>query len=388
MTTLMDINKQTDIFNVYNKLLDGFKKIYPDKHVLVNETEVNSLVRNFCDKFRNDQSMFALLINRDNKLFKGLKCSLIPKFKMEVILKPDNDYKVILNDMWNNISLLYLLGEAEHTDPNRINMGRVAFALDLHTKTNESNDGDSVGKLFSAFQNVDKTEMEGMIGNLGISKDQLESLKSGLDSDQLKDVLGSLDLNNIDLSKLSEMDLSKIGSLANIDLSGISLKPTENSSRFLDEILGDLKTKFKLDDVDGKVDSKQFVEQLMTVGNSLSDTYGKKLSTGELSINDILGGITSIASNPNQNVISDLTDSLNLDKLDVKEIIGELKGKLNGKVPAELLDTVCNLDGSTLKNMNIGDLIGSMMGGKNDVPKELTDDQKKELMNYYSTLEL
>lgn len=383
----VDINKQTDMFYVYNQLLDGFRKLYPDKNLIVNEIEAELLIKTFCNKLRKDNSLFSLLINRDNKLFKGLKCTLIPKYKMEVILKNDEDNKMIVANMWNNIWLLYLLGEATTDEPNKINMSRIAFALDLNSKS--PNEENKIGNLFNAFQNADTNEIEKMISSVGISKEQIDELKNGLNSDQVKDLLGNLDINNLsnlDFSSLS--GLSGLSGLGDIDLSGISLKPTDNSNKFLSDILTDLKTNFNLNNVEGKVNSKDFVEQLLNVGNSLSDTYGKKLSSGELSINDILGGITSIASNPDQNVINDLTESLNFDKLDMNEIIGELKGKLNGKLPPELLSTLGSLDGDSLKNLNIGNLIGSMFGGKEEEAKELTLEQKTELLDYYSNLEL
>ena len=83
----VEINEQTDMFYVYTQLIDGFRKIYPDKNISVNNNEVISYVTSFCDKLRKENSLFSLLINKDHKLFKGLKCTLIPKFKMEVILK-------------------------------------------------------------------------------------------------------------------------------------------------------------------------------------------------------------------------------------------------------------------------------------------------------------
>jgi len=379
----------SDLELTYSKLINSFYELYPDKKdkVKMNETEMKLYLKQFCDKLREKQQYFTLLVKRDGKMFKGLGITLLPKLKMEVILHlTENDDLVrenkqkIVDDMWNTIWLLYLLGESEYSEPDRLKMGRIAMGLDLVNKKSIDEEVSETKKplMFDAFKDINMSEVNGLLNSFNNGNMNKEDIKGMLDkvvsnpemTNNLKNMISSLGVNPDDL-----------------------LNPTENSNKFVKDILGDIKSKFKLDTTtDGKVDSKKFVEQLMNVGNTIGDSYSKKLGSGELSLNDIVGAVSSMATNPDENTMNELTKSLQLDKLDLNEVLNELKGQLGGKIPSELLNSLGGMNGDSLKNMNMGSLISTMMGsmgGSKDVPvQELTEDQKKELEKYYEDLKL
>lgn len=363
----MELNDSVnDIEYVYNQLLSGFNKMY-DKDVKLNFIEMKSYVSTFCQKIDKEPKYFNLFLERSPKLFKGINFTFVPKNKFEVILSSDNEAnKKILEQMWGNIFLLYLLGEAELPEPNKNSMARVAFALDSLNGKISVNDKDNnqLPDLFTAFKDINMNEVEKMVGSMGISKEQIDTLKAS----------AGIDLND---DKLKQM------------MAEFIKPPTENSNKFMNDILSDIKNKFNLhEETSGKVNAKTFVDQLFNVGNSIGDEYGKKVGSGELAVGDIIGALTSMATNPDTSVIGDIKNTLKLDKIDIKEVIDELKIRMDGKIPNELMDLLKNFDPSNINNLDVGSLISTMMGGETQQIQDLTDDQKKELLDYYDNLEI
>jgi hypothetical protein len=359
-------DSNNDMEYVYNQLLTSFNKMH-QKEIKMNHNEMKSYLSSFCEKLDAESKYFKLFLARDYRVFKGIKFTFIPKIKFEVIMSSEQDeHKKVLEQMWGNMYLLYLIGEAEKSEPNKHNMSRVAFALDLMNgkANNDILENKTMPDLFTAFKDINMDEVEKMVSSMGISKDQLDSIKSNV----------GIDFND---DKIKQM------------MSEFVKPPTENSHIFMNNILSDIKNKFKLNEDNGKVNAKMFVDQLLNVGNSIGDEYGKKVGSGELAVGDIIGALSSLATNPNSNVITEITDTLKLDKLDMKEVIEELKVRMNGKIPNELMDLLSNFDPSNINNLDIGGLIGTMMGsGENKEIPELTDDQKKELLEYYNSMEL
>lgn len=362
---------QSDIFTTFQQLLSNFYKLYPDKEGKYNnlvESEIIVLLDNFGNSLRKHNEYFSLFLKKQGKLFKGLGTTLIPKLKMEVVLNlgdsPSEEKQYLINEMWNSIYLLYLLYESKQEEPNKTNMGKVALLLENEQKKEENVSKDNGANNFNFMGNdINLDSLNDMMGKMGINKDQINNLKSSFDQDKIKDLLGQF-----------------------------NTKPTEKSEKFVKDVLSDIKSKFKLNvsDETGKIDSKQFVEQLMNVGNVLGDSYGEKIKSGELSISDIIGAIGSVASGSNTDSMDEIVKSLDLEKLDLNEILNELKSKFNDKIPPELLATLGGLAGGDLNKLDIGSLVGTMMGNINTDDKvvDLTDEQRQELTKYYEDLTL
>lgn len=372
---------QNDMVYVHNQLLSEFNKMY-SKNVHVTNDEVKSLVFKFCSQINSDNKYFNSLIKREAKVFKAMNCTLIPKIKMEVVLndKETDDKKKMVNELWNNIFMLYLLGEAENKDPHKLHMTKIAMALDvangkLNLDSKESNSipsflssleasgNEDLNKLIGNLKDLNVNELETMAESIGISNDQINSIKNS--------VMSGINLDDDTVKKL---------------MADFVKPPTENSSKFVKNILSDIKTKFKLSEENGEVDSKEFVDKLFDVGNVIGDSYSKKLGNGELDVSDIISALTSMATNPDMSTINEFTDTLKLNKVNMKEVVSELKNRMNGKIPPELMAIVDSIDPSNINNLNIGDLIGGMMSGQEKTIDVLTEQQKKELEDFYGNI--
>jgi hypothetical protein len=372
---------QNDMVYVHNQLLSEFNKMY-SKNVHVTNDEVKSLVFKFCSQINSDNKYFNSLIKREAKVFKAMNCTLIPKIKMEVVLndKETDDKKKMVNELWNNIFMLYLLGEAENKDPHKLHMTKIAMALDvangkLNLDSLESNSipsflssleasgNEDLNKLIGNLKDLNVNELETMAESIGISNDQINSIKNS--------VMSGINLDDDTVKKL---------------MADFVKPPTENSSKFVKNILSDIKTKFKLSEENGEVDSKEFVDKLFDVGNVIGDSYSKKLGNGELDVSDIISALTSMATNPDMSTINEFTDTLKLNKVNMKEVVSELKNRMNGKIPPELMAIVDSIDPSNINNLNIGDLIGGMMSGQEKTIDVLTEQQKKELEDFYGNI--
>lgn len=349
----------SELLTTYTNMVNNFYLLFPDKKdtIKLSEHEIKSYVCKFCEKLRlaENKGYFKMLVNRQGKLFKGLKCSLLPKFKMEVVLNVDenttNEHKQHIDNIWANIWMLYILEEVEQTTPDKIKMSQIAMAIDC-SKLNEVaspsnlNNGSELFKMMNA-------QMENM------TDDQKKSVNEMMDA-----------IKN----------------------------PTIESNNIAKVILSDLKEQCKITcDADGKVDSKKFVDQLFKAGSAMSESYSDKLKSGEISITDLLGMISSLTDGNSEglmNELSEVTEALQLDKMDLNEVKNEFinqlsTGELKGKIPPEILKTLTELNGDNLKNMDMGKLMESMLIGKEDEKaQELTIEQKKELEEFYSNLTL
>jgi len=424
----------SDIEVTYNKLINCFYELFPDRNdiIKIEIADMTKYVTNLCDSLRMQPKYFNLLLKRDNRMFKGLNLTLLPKLKMEVILNivDENESRnKIINEMWDTIFLLYLIGENDHSEPDKTKMSQIASMLNkvsdsvnnvssifdkinkdgnIQSMLNHLNDvvnDDKVKNMMSSIGlddtkvknimssiDLDDTKVKNIMSSINPNENILNNMKDvmsniGLDDTKVKNIMSSINSNENILNNMKDM-MSNINMdnvkdvMSNIGLDTDKMKPTENSNKLVSDIVSDLKSSLKMETTDGKVDSKQFVDNLMNVGNTLGLTYSKKLSSGELSLNDIIGAVSSIASN-DTNPLNELSD-LQLDKLDMTEVLGELKNKMNDKIPTEFLDTINNL-----QNVDMSSLI-NLMGsntGNNDV-KELTLEQKKELEKYYEDLKL
>jgi len=376
---------KSDLQLTYQKLINSFYELYPEKKDKINmsEDEMKVFLTSFAKINKEKPQYFNMLVKRDPKFFKGTSFTLLPKLKMEVVLSnSDSDAnKKIIEEMWDTIWLLYLLSESQTESPDTIKMSKIASALEKNNNSTVQAD------VVPSPSNVN---IEDVLKNLNIEggmKDILGSLKDG--EGGIKNILDNV-MSNPELVGNMKNMMSSMG----ID-GEKCMNPNEKSNKFVSDILGDLKSKFKLKTEDGKIDSKQFVEQLMSVGSSIGDSYSKKLKSNELSINDILGAVTSMATNPQDDMLNELTSSLQLDKLDLNEVLNELKNKMGGKIPPELLNSLggdlggLGGLGGGLNNIDIGSLIGTMMSGSTkEQVKDLTSEQQKELEKYYEDLEL
>ena len=355
----------------YNNLLKEFNKLYENKIIKITNDEINDILLNFCNKLQEEKSMFKYLLSRDNRLFKGLKCTLIPKIKMEVILYYDDntpdDKKIIINNIWNQIMLLYILTESNKKDSDMGYVYKIFNCLDDENK--ELINIELQEKIKSS--NVQEPTNNPLLSTM------LEKLGSSVDISQLKNLISSENIPTELQNIVEDLNMDKIKELLNSPES-------KNGNEFVENILNDIKNKFQSNE---QVDSKKFVENLFDVGNNLSDTYGPKIKNGDISIQDIISGVSNVINDSNNDIIGNITESIDINKLNFSEIFEEVKHQMDGKLPKEIINLMNNLNGENLKNFNLDGFL-NLVVTDNKVNKNLTPEQKEELIKFYDNLEI
>jgi hypothetical protein len=279
-------------------------------------------------------------------------------------------------------------------------MSKIAYLLNNNNNdnnyNNDNNDNNNKNIEMNMFKDI----------NVDKLKDVFEKMNSKIDLNNMKDLIdkdGNVSIDSIKKIFDNSMDLNKLKDLIgnnnikefleNLDLKDIiTNKDSDRGDIFINEILNDIKDKFKLDYTEDKINSKQFVDKIFDVGNTLGDTYSKKLKEGELSIGDIIGGVTNLVSNKNNNSFDEISKTIDIEKIDVKEVFEEFKDKLNNKIPKEMQDIINSINGDNLKNINIGSLVSSIISNSSSSSsnkiEELTNEQKQELIKFYENLEI
>ena len=106
----------SDLVTTFTNMVSNFYLMFPDKKETIDlsDQEITSYVCKFGEKMRLpiNKGYFKMMINRQGKMFKGLKCSLLPKFKMEVVLNVEEntsvEHRQYIDNIWSNIWMLYI----------------------------------------------------------------------------------------------------------------------------------------------------------------------------------------------------------------------------------------------------------------------------------------
>lgn len=374
----------SEIIVIYHTLLKNFNELYANKTIKITDKEIEDILINFCNKLKSEKSMFKYLSSRDNRLFKGLKYTLIPKIKMEVILYIDNntpeDKKNIINNIWDNILVLYILAELSNEETDIESVSKIFNLL------SEENKNMVPLKFHDKFISINQSQSSNELSNI------FDKFSSSLNLSQIKDLMSNNELKSLfteggTLSNNIPTELQSIIGDLNIDniKEMFNSSASENGNDFVSDILHNIKDKFNTEE---ELNSKKFVENLLDVGNNLSDTYGTKLKNGELSIQDIISGVSNVINDSNKDVINSITSSFDINKLNISEIFDEVKTQMNGKIPKELVSLMSNINGDNLKNFNLDTLLNVMVTSDNTVNKNLTPEQKEELIKFYDNIEI
>lgn len=339
----------SDVKVVYDELVSDFYKLHPSKTGSVNVTakEIDELCINFVEKVKSHQQFSKLLIKRDPRLFKAMKIILIPKIKMEVILNKladmEDEKKIIIDKLWLDVWMLYILIDAKTENPDEMTISTLKLAIDC-----VSSEGSRAMK-------------------------EQESLE--LNQEQIAQAMQMMGMEGQDISKMATMVKSMTE----------NIKYTDKSKTFADDIVNDIKSKAVLAEKDGKVDSKEFVNKLLSLDETVNK-YKVKLETGEIAMDDMLGVLANMMSG-DDTTVSNISEALQLDKVDLNEVMSELKEHMDGKLPPELAGLVGELDAEKLKNLDIGNVVGQMMGGvgKQEEVKELTEEERQEMLEFYKS---
>lgn len=327
-----------EIIDNYNRILDTFVLLFPDKKDKIpkeiSDEEIMTLCNGIINKVNSSKNYKSLLLANKCKLFKAIKLSFIPKVKMELVLlvdKNDSEERITnVNLIWRYIKNIFISFEKSKSEPD-----------DSYIKVleKESVDNEIVKLQNSLLDNKTLALLEGF----GVNKSQITGL------------LG--DLNNADQNVGNDLIRTIIAEIKNTPL--YKNRNTEKVS----------------------------LKDIITNTTELQQKYSTLLSTGELNISAVVASLMTLMTDQSEydKVIKEL-DIENLVDTDniIKDLTEFLPAEYRPIVNMFASQTGESSDGS----FNPMDLLGSLMGENKKEVKELTQEQLKEIEDFYSNLKI
>ena len=369
------------------------------------------------------------IIKKKDKLIKELKTSL---FMSNIYDKFMDDTK---SQYWKFVHTVFLLLESCHKEKNDaiINTltGELAKLIKLEvveerveTSGQESSKSSMSGRLKNKKLNkkqdeLDMSKINDLLGGMDMSK--MGEMLGGMDMSKMGEMLGGMDmskmgemLGGMDMSKMGEMlggmDMSKMGEmLGGMDMSKIGemMKgiPGENGSedmdmsKMLSTIMPGMETKKNdilmndlIHDITSNMGNLESSDQVFEITKQLGEKYQKMIISGEIDSSEVIGSLMGL--------MTDKKFTEELSKIDMSKIKPEeMMSKMMENISPEMLGGLTN---GNMDLTNIGSLITGitgmagntgMLGKTGEVKqeleqKELTEEQLKEMEEYYSKLSL
>ena len=333
------------------------------------------------------------IIKKKDKLIKELKTSL---FMSNIYDKFMDDTK---SQYWKFVHTVFLLLESCHNEKNDAIINTLTGELAKLIKLEVVEE-----RVETSGQESSKSSMSGRLKNKKLNKKQDE-----LDMSKINDLLGGMDmskmgemLGGMDMSKMGEMlggmDMSKIGEM----MKGI---PGENGSedmdmsKMLSTIMPGMETKKNdilmndlIHDITSNMGNLESSDQVFEITKQLGEKYQKMIISGEIDSSEVIGSLMGL--------MTDKKFTEELSKIDMSKIKPEeMMSKMMENISPEMLGGLTN---GNMDLTNIGSLITGitgmagntgMLGKTGEVKqeleqKELTEEQLKEMEEYYSKLSL
>lgn len=328
-----------EIIDNYNKILETFIILFPDKKdkipVNLSDTEIMGICTSIVVKTNSVKNYKSLLLANKCKLFKAIKLSFIPKIKMELVLVTDkNDSKERLSNItliWTNIKNIFIAFEKLKDDID------YKYIELLENKNNDIND---LQKMQNSL--LDEKTLA-LLEGFGVNKSQVSGLFNEINSaDQ---TIGNDFIRTI-IAEIKNTPLYKNRTTEKVSLKDIIANTKELQEKYISMLS------------DGDLNMSSVVASLMTLLTNQTE-YDKVLK--ELDIENLVD---------TDNVIMDLTELL----------------------PAEYKPLISMLVSQSSEGSDGGfnpmDLIGSLLGNNKKEVKELSQEQLKELEDFYSNLNI
>ena len=344
------------------------------------------------------------ILRKKDKLVKELKTSL---FMSNIY---DNLMEETKNEYWKFVHTVFLLLESYHNEKNDAIINTLTSELEkiLNKEQEQEEEQDKkedkkedkkgekkvknrkMGRLKNKENDFDMSKMNEMFGKMsgGLDMSKIGEMMGGLDLSKIGEMMGGLMNNNgsenIDMSKIGEMMgglMNNNGSekMENIDMGKMlnTLMPgVENKKN--DVLMQDL-----MNDITSKMSNIESSEQVFEITTQLGEKYQNMITSGEINSSEILGSLMGL--------MTDKKFTEELSKIDMSKINPEeMVTKMMEKVSPEILGGVNN---ENMDLSNIGSLISGITGGqkKETEPvkeQDLTQEQLKEMEDYYSKLEI
>jgi len=149
-----------------------------------------------------------------------------------------------------------------------------------------------------------------------------------------------------------------------INLLKKNIQPSEKSPILIKGLLGDIKTMINNNNNN---DSKNILE----MSKDISTKYQDMIENGDMNINDLLGGIMGLLSNPN--TITEEFKDINVENLpDPNNLLTEIKEDPTLKKSIDLVANNSNMD-------FLGSFMNNMMGNSNETDGKTVQQLEKEI---------
>lgn len=344
----------------YSELVENFHTLFPGfnsaKHAITEDEYEEKSIELYTKIQEKDCE--NLLITSNPKLFKVIGHVLIPKIKLEGVLFPEgNDARDLLRkQMWENIRVIYIYAKAKCNVSSELVATVQNSGLDVAGLIAKS------GIDTSMLQNLD---VNALVSKLGVDADMLQNFdvnalaaKFGVDAAAVPEMLQNLDVNAL--------------------TSKLNAAPTERSDELKGEILGEIdniKNNLNVTVVGTKYDSNDLLTKCGGLLKQLGPKYIEKFNNGEINIEDIVGMVKSLKDDGNTQGL--ITPEL-IDKLDMNDLV---LGLLSSNGVKNIIGDSVDVDqfSGLIKMLPLNDMARNLFK-----EKDLTDEEREEMMKYYN----
>jgi len=349
--------------NVVEEISEKTNEIYKFLNIQVPE--------NYFDEFKEFHS-----IARINQRF--MKCFIkqnMTKYKKELendkdeIIIPLNEY-LSNNVVWQYLHIMFLLFENSHDKMDNELLSALAKKIDTVTTPVDKQKID-LGEILKSDSN-------------GVSlNDMMKSMSSDPNINKMmKGMMSGNNMENMMKSMMNDED----GGISNL-LNNPLLQNFQNksvNSNLLNTIIGDIKD--NLNNNSGDIDT------LINNTKEMGKKYQDLVTSGQMSMDEMLGSMMGIISNPEE--IAKSVGEIDISKLpDPEKLIEKLSSELgtDGAQMMQNMKDMMNNQGDD-HNFNPASLISTLMSGVSDKGNksdiQLTPEQIQEMEEFYSKLQL
>jgi hypothetical protein len=240
-------------------------------------------------------------------------------------------------------------------------------------------------KIYKRYLLERKNKLFQIEKKLLIPDAHIHKLLNSLDIDNQSIVWEYLQLFYIILDK--EDDKSYVNKLANAITKSHNKNSSSNSTNITaDDILNDIKSS-----ISNTQDGGNIINNILETSQKIAGKYKDKLASGEITFKDMIGSLKNSAGIDNN--VSEMLDkmvdkdgNLNMDEVLNNDVMKNVPGMDNIQ---GLLGGI--MGGDSSKNDNLfSNIMGSMFKGNNtsnEPVSELTEEQIKELNDFYSNMD-
>ena len=309
----MSFNKNEELTTKYNELLDLVINKTEDSDKLLafketyNNKDLELIVSKFCKDLEKDYKNFKLFINRNDRIFRSkIGIKIIPSVNLKLLLEKDEGY------MWECIQLIYAIYRS-NDETKKINVQKVVESIEKfnfqgNNSNKKSQEDEPIHDSSEQNQNSNENYNDNSNGN-GNGNGNVDNM--------VMDIADTLRDNMVSASKGSQ-----------------KVNPIEN---------------------------------MIKTSQMISDKYGSKLKSGQISMNDMFQSLGRMMGEIDKKTSNDEE----LKKVEIDDMPN----------PEDMMNEL----GIDTKGFNPMEMINEMLNKKKE-KNDLTPEQVKEMEDFYANI--